>query len=650
MKFTPSFAFIILFALHAGSATAQCADTCRLGAERDGAFCELWDGVTETWQAQPPDGDGNLHNRARVHTAWLRERLMPVGGVMSVLFADEALTQVSLYSSRRDSAIWTGLYLAAESLRLMTTGAPDAADQLAATLATLHRWWTISGDPGYLARYAAPADSPPPVLAMLPADDDEVQRDVPFENGLWHWRGRVSRDQYQGVLLGYSLAYEATEDPQLQELIRADIVTFVEQLLRREEREVKIRIGGIRFSTNAELQYVVYTDDETADGIPVIEIDPSSFEVYATGLTVFWPEPSSILRDIPGLGLLPTIELPTQAIQLASAFAVALQVTEGVEAYAARRAAIAAHYDAQVGDWLRIAADWRETSQCGDAYFGLKIAFLPAFNWARLETDPVRRGRIQREVLRDALWDEVADHKNVHFAFSYAAQAPAEDLISDVVDDHLAQLGLFPPAPQRSLPVDLRGQYPEDANCPGLSTVAADVDEREGASFIWERHPWKLKAPGTERLVFPGIDFLLPYWIGRYNDFLEDDAPGTCLDWRFPGGALDIDGNGRADALTDGLLMMRYLFGFRGQTLVAGAVASDCTRCSDSAIAARIGQVADQLDVDANGQLDALTDGLLLIRYLFGFRGEALIAGAVGVGCTRCDAAGIGAQSAKLLP
>ena len=629
---------------------AQCSDTCLLGAEENGALCQLWDSNTQTWQAQPAEGAGRLHNRARVHTSWLRERLMPVGGVMSVLFDDDALTEVGQYANKRDSAIWTGVYLAAESLRYMSTGAPDAADQIADTLETLHRWWTISGDPGYLARYAAPADSTQQVLAILPADDPEVQRDVAFEGSTWHWRGRVSRDQYQGVLLGYSLAYEATDDVQLRELIRADVVGFVEQLMRREERDVEIRVGGARLSTRAELQYVVYTDDETDGGNPIIEIDLGSSEVNASGLVPFWPEPSAFLREVPALAWLPDIELPTQAIQLAAAFRVALQVTEGVPGYSERRAAIAAHYAGEVDDWLRIATDWRNTNQCGDAYFGRNIAFLPAFNWARLETEPMRRGRIQRELLRDALWDAVTDHKNVHFAFIYASQAPTEDLVSSIISDHVAQLGLFPPAPQIAVPVDLSALYPENPDCPGLSAVAVDVDEREAASFIWERPPWKLSSPGTERLVFPGIDFLLPYWMGRYYGFLDDDVPGTCLDWRFPGGAVDIDGDGNADALTDGLLLIRYLFGFRGQALVEAALGPGCLRCTDSAIEARIEQVKPRFDVDGDGQLDALTDGLLVIRYLFGFGGDALVAGAVGLGCERCDPARIGDHCAKLLP
>jgi type VI protein secretion system component Hcp len=61
-------------------------------------------------------------------------------------------------------------------------------------------------------------------------------------------------------------------------------------------------------------------------------------------------------------------------------------------------------------------------------------------------------------------------------------------------------------------------------------------------------------------------------------------------------------------------------------------------------------QIQDGLDVDGNGLTNALTDGLLIIRYLFGFQGAALTDGAVGSGCTRCTAEEISAYCATLVP
>ena len=50
----------------------------------------------------------------------------------------------------------------------------------------------------------------------------------------------------------------------------------------------------------------------------------------------------------------------------------------------------------------------------------------------------------------------------------------------------------------------------------------------------------------------------------------------------------DIDGNGNVDALTDGLLLLRYLFGLRGETLIAGAVSPQGTRTSVADIESHI--------------------------------------------------------------
>jgi hypothetical protein len=47
--------------------------------------------------------------------------------------------------------------------------------------------------------------------------------------------------------------------------------------------------------------------------------------------------------------------------------------------------------------------------------------------------------------------------------------------------------------------------------------------------------------------------------------------------------------------------------------------------------------------------VDALIDGLLLLRYMFGFTGATLVNGAVDlVGCTRCTAGAIETYLATL--
>jgi hypothetical protein len=94
--------------------------------------------------------------------------------------------------------------------------------------------------------------------------------------------------------------------------------------------------------------------------------------------------------------------------------------------------------------------------------------------------------------------------------------------------------------------------------------------------------------------------------------------------------AADLDGNGVADALTDGILVVRLLFGVTGPALSAGAVAADATRSTPEAIADYFDTVRDPFfDIDLDGSASALTDGILLVRRLFGVSGPSLTEGAV---------------------
>jgi len=52
--------------------------------------------------------------------------------------------------------------------------------------------------------------------------------------------------------------------------------------------------------------------------------------------------------------------------------------------------------------------------------------------------------------------------------------------------------------------------------------------------------------------------------------------------------SLDIDGDGEAKPLTDGLLVIRYLFGFRGASLTSGAVGAEATRMDPEDIATAV--------------------------------------------------------------
>ncbi len=96
----------------------------------------------------------------------------------------------------------------------------------------------------------------------------------------------------------------------------------------------------------------------------------------------------------------------------------------------------------------------------------------------------------------------------------------------------------------------------------------------------------------------------------------------------------DVDSDGNTDALTDGLLLLRYTFGLRGNELTNGTISSD-SPLSPSAVETRIESILPIADVDGNGEIDALTDGLIVLRYLFEIKDESLINAVVSSNATR---------------
>ena len=104
----------------------------------------------------------------------------------------------------------------------------------------------------------------------------------------------------------------------------------------------------------------------------------------------------------------------------------------------------------------------------------------------------------------------------------------------------------------------------------------------------------------------------------------------------------DVDNNGKTEALSDGVLVLRYLSGLTGDALTGSAIGAGADRNNADDIIAYLDPVRDTvLDVDGNGEADALNDGILIARYLFGLTGESLIQGAIASDATRTAATDI---------
>ena len=90
--------------------------------------------------------------------------------------------------------------------------------------------------------------------------------------------------------------------------------------------------------------------------------------------------------------------------------------------------------------------------------------------------------------------------------------------------------------------------------------------------------------------------------------------------------ALNADANNTIESSTDALLILRYLLGYRGAALTNGALGSNPTR-TGHALETHLASL--NLDADGDGQVHAMTDGLLILRAMLGLSGNALTAGTV---------------------
>jgi hypothetical protein len=111
----------------------------------------------------------------------------------------------------------------------------------------------------------------------------------------------------------------------------------------------------------------------------------------------------------------------------------------------------------------------------------------------------------------------------------------------------------------------------------------------------------------------------------------------------------DFDLNGEVDALTDGLILLRKLFDMNEEMLLDGVVAAN-SMAQEHHILNVVDRASLIADIDGDGKVDALTDGLLLLRYLFDISDSLLTEGVISADATRKSAESIKQYIEGFLP
>jgi hypothetical protein len=144
-----------------------------------------------------------------------------------------------------------------------------------------------------------------------------------------------------------------------------------------------------------------------------------------------------------------------------------------------------------------------------NSYFKFNLDSINLFNLIRLESSSFKGIYTQAY---DILRRHTDDHKNAFFnMIDRALNGPNDARDADtreMLDEWLLR-------PRRDLPVDLRGVYPA-CGSPDIACAPVPIVDRPRTDFLWQRSPFLLVGQGAGTIETAGIDYILPYWMGRY--------------------------------------------------------------------------------------------------------------------------------------
>ena len=528
-----------------------CSDECIPGEVDDlGRECKYYNIVDDSWREH--DADNSLHDRARQYLWWTDSKSTFQGYLTNFYYKDPPdFTIPDHVAGIGDTCIWTGTYLGSEALRYMTTGDYSAEKHMESLVHRMHRLFKISGVTAILSRFAIKTEIANSLTYSFEQDCDEVLKwhcNVPYEGEQWNYNGHISRDQYQGFVFGYSLAYDALAHREdLRAIIRNDIVELVDELMKLRKIHLEVRIDNIKVDhPEVELGLSVLIPQEMAEGTyPVINYchtEGPDCENSMKGMLEFIPDISELLKQINVLSWVPQgIPRAGSAIMVMSLFNVAMDMTKNVPGFEAKHDEITNFYyssPSRYGNaqsWKKMAEQWFYNNKCYEKYYGINIAMEPMYNLMRLEQNEELRGYVFDKTLEGKMWDTVKGHKNSFFAYIYLAGK--RQTLPDVLNVANEQLGQFMSPPKYGREVDLRGdsEYtPFQADCPYLvkESNAVDVKYRAMDDFIWQRRPFVGLEGARNGVAYAGTDYVTAYWMARYHGFIEEDTAGSCLRWK----------------------------------------------------------------------------------------------------------------------
>jgi len=412
-------------------------------------------------------GPPPLWKKAEIFQQDMEERFLLDGQALCKLILPQKDRGLSY--NMPDNAYMTGIYVGTLSMKYSVTKEDNDETKLIQSIKALNFLCRASGIEGLLARAVIPAGSP--------WQDDGIWRLTP--DGKHKWRGDVSSDQVDGVMFGFSWAYETVSDETIRKEIARDVTAIVDHILRNDLRIID------------------------ADG------KPTTWGKYFPQYTMI--EPLNALLWLQALKVAYQVSNDNKYAELYKKYAIEMKYAE--RAIQARRnldptrKGFVNHSDdvlffLGIEPLLRLEQD----PQIREYYIkSLKHAWegSPPFPGLKPEANPLY-AFLTAKYLNDTPEIENAIKTLEWFPFSIKWN---KDTIAKYEQQHGIRLiwDVQSPEHEKGKPIP--------------------IDRRENTWSTWVQDPYHSLGDPMEdfSVEYNGHDYLLGYWLGRYYGFIEKD-------------------------------------------------------------------------------------------------------------------------------
>ena len=153
---------------------------------------------------------------------------------------------------------------------------------------------------------------------------------------------------------------------------------------------------------------------------------------------------------------------------------------------------------------------------CADhfgSYFKFNLDYIDFFTLKRLGSGA---SKIWTNTAYDELRATTGGDQNAHFnMIDRAINGPNASRDAETV----ALLNAWLLRPRVDVYRDFSSQFPV---CGGHACSPLPVQDRVTTDFLWQRSPFQLAGGGSGDIETAGIDYILPYWMGRYYGVIKD--------------------------------------------------------------------------------------------------------------------------------